>query len=85
MLIWKHTILLALTFQWEEVTVRFTIQINVYLISRLPTLFLVLRLCFHRLTCNPVVYFEATGIYSRPVMTFCERNQLDYVEVNPLH
>ncbi|MFC0423383.1 IS110 family transposase, partial [Lactiplantibacillus plajomi] len=36
------------------------------------------------LTVNPVVYFESTGIYSRPVRAFCERNQLDYVEVNPL-
>lgn len=33
---------------------------------------------------DPVVYFESTGIYSRPVRRFCERNQLDYVEVNPL-
>lgn len=36
------------------------------------------------LTVNPVVYFESTGIYSRPVRAFCARNQLDYVEVNPL-
>lgn len=36
------------------------------------------------LTVNPVVYFESTGIYSRPVRTFCVRNQLAYVEANPL-
>lgn len=36
------------------------------------------------LTVNPVVYFESTGIYSRPVRTFCINNRLNYVEVNPL-
>lgn len=36
------------------------------------------------LTVNPVIYFESTGIYSRPVRTFCKTNHLDYVEVNPL-
>lgn len=36
------------------------------------------------LTANPVIYFESTGIYSRPVRTFCRNNHLDYVEVNPL-
>jgi len=36
------------------------------------------------LTANPVIYFESTGIYSRPVRTFCQRHQLAYVELNPL-
>ena len=33
---------------------------------------------------SPVVYFESTGIYSRPVRTFCEKNAIPYVEMNPL-
>ena len=36
------------------------------------------------LVTNPVVYFESTGIYSRPIETFCKNNRLNYVEVNPL-
>lgn len=33
---------------------------------------------------SPVIYFESTGVYSRPVKAFCENNQLAYVELNPL-
>ncbi|WP_307726107.1 IS110 family transposase [Lentilactobacillus diolivorans] len=33
---------------------------------------------------HPVVYFEATGVYSRPVEHFCCENQLPYCRLNPL-
>lgn len=33
---------------------------------------------------NPVMYFEATGIYSRVVERFCENNHLHYCRLNPL-
>jgi len=33
---------------------------------------------------NPVVYFESTGIYARPVRAFCEHHSIPYVELNPL-
>lgn len=32
----------------------------------------------------PAIVFEATGIYSRPVETFCQKNQLAYTLLNPL-
>lgn len=32
----------------------------------------------------PEIVFEATGIYSRPVETFCQNNALSYVLLNPL-
>lgn len=32
----------------------------------------------------PEVVFEATGVYSGPVATFCKRNHLTYYELNPL-
>ncbi|HAT55178.1 MAG TPA: IS110 family transposase [Lactobacillus sp.] len=33
---------------------------------------------------QPIIYFEATGIYSRPIQTFCECEQVPYVQLNPL-
>lgn len=33
---------------------------------------------------NPVVYFEATGIYSQPLVRFCQDHQLRYGRLNPL-
>ncbi len=33
---------------------------------------------------DPTLVFESTGIYSKPVETFCERNQLRYTVLNPL-
>jgi transposase len=33
---------------------------------------------------DPTLVFESTGIYSKPVETFCERNQLRYAVLNPL-
>ncbi|BAP85452.1 transposase [Paucilactobacillus hokkaidonensis JCM 18461] len=33
---------------------------------------------------SPTVYFEATGIYSRPVARFCQDNQFKYAQLNPL-
>lgn len=33
---------------------------------------------------QPTLYFEATGIYSRPVERFCCENQLPYCRLNPL-
>lgn len=35
-------------------------------------------------TKNPVIYFEATGVYSRPVARFCRDCQVAYVQLNPL-
>lgn len=32
----------------------------------------------------PFLVFESTGIYSKPVETFCQRNQLRYCLLNPL-
>ncbi len=32
----------------------------------------------------PEIVFESTGIYSRPVETFCQKNQLIYYVLNPL-
>lgn len=32
----------------------------------------------------PEIVFESTGIYSRPVETFCQKNQLNYYVLNPL-
>ena len=32
----------------------------------------------------PEVVFEATGVYSRPVETFCQKNGLSYTLLNPL-
>ncbi|WP_056989169.1 IS110 family transposase, partial [Lacticaseibacillus camelliae] len=33
---------------------------------------------------DPVVYFEATGIYSQPLVRFCQDHQLRYGRLNPL-
>lgn len=33
---------------------------------------------------EPILVFESTGIYSKPVETFCQRNQLRYCLLNPL-
>lgn len=33
---------------------------------------------------NPTVYFEATGIYSRPIERFCRDLKIQYVMLNPL-
>ncbi|WP_157059341.1 IS110 family transposase, partial [Pediococcus argentinicus] len=33
---------------------------------------------------NPHVYFEATGVYSRPFVSFCEINSITYTMLNPL-
>lgn len=33
---------------------------------------------------NPIIYFEATGIYSRVVERFCELNDLRFCRLNPL-
>lgn len=33
---------------------------------------------------DPAVYFEATGVYSRPVVRFCQNNHLSYTQLNPL-
>ncbi|WP_235807831.1 IS110 family transposase, partial [Lentilactobacillus diolivorans] len=33
---------------------------------------------------HPILYFEATGVYSRPVERFCTDNQLPYCLLNPL-
>lgn len=33
---------------------------------------------------EPILVFESTGIYSKPVETFCQRNQLRYSVLNPL-
>jgi transposase len=37
-----------------------------------------------RLPEMPEIVFESTGIYSRPVETFCQTNQLMYYVLNPL-
>lgn len=46
--------------------------------------FQTLRELIHQLEELPEIIFEATGVYSRPVATFCQRNQLTYYELNPL-
>ena len=33
---------------------------------------------------NPIVYFEATGIYSRPIERFCRDLNIQYTMLNPL-
>lgn len=33
---------------------------------------------------DPAVYFEATGVYSRAVVRFCQDNHLSYTQLNPL-
>lgn len=33
---------------------------------------------------DPIVYFEATGIYSQPLVRFCQDHQLRYCRLNPL-
>lgn len=33
---------------------------------------------------EPILVFESTGIYSKPVETFCQKNQLRYCLLNPL-
>lgn len=33
---------------------------------------------------KPTIYFEATGIYSRPVARFCRDHQLPFCQLNPL-
>ncbi len=33
---------------------------------------------------EPILVFESTGIYSQPVETFCQKNQLRYCVLNPL-
>lgn len=33
---------------------------------------------------NPTIYFEATGIYSKPIEKFCQDNSLRYALLNPL-
>lgn len=33
---------------------------------------------------NPTFYFEATGIYSRPIERFCRDNKIPYALLNPL-
>lgn len=33
---------------------------------------------------SPAMYFEATGVYSRPVVRFCQNNHLSYTQLNPL-
>lgn len=33
---------------------------------------------------NPVIYFEATGVYSRAIQYFCEINHLKFCRLNPL-
>ncbi|WP_246946192.1 IS110 family transposase [Bacillus pinisoli] len=33
---------------------------------------------------EPILVFESTGIYSKPVETFCQRNKLRYCVLNPL-
>ena len=33
---------------------------------------------------QPVIYFEATGIYSRPIERFCRDHQLPFCRLNPL-
>ncbi|MFL8939354.1 transposase [Rossellomorea oryzaecorticis] len=33
---------------------------------------------------EPILVFESTGIYSKPVETFCQKNQLHYSLLNPL-
>lgn len=33
---------------------------------------------------HPTVYFEATGVYSRPVERFCLDNHLPYCRLNPI-
>ncbi len=33
---------------------------------------------------HPIIYFEATGIYSKPVEHFCIEHQLKYCRLNPL-
>lgn len=38
----------------------------------------------HQLDECPEIVFEATGVYSSPVATFCQKNQLTYYELNPL-
>lgn len=37
-----------------------------------------------RLPQAPEVVFEATGVYSRPVEAFCQKNELAYALLNPL-
>lgn len=33
---------------------------------------------------NPIFYFEATGIYSRPIERYCRDNKIPYALLNPL-
>ncbi len=33
---------------------------------------------------NPTFYFEATGIYSRPMERYCRDNKIPYALLNPL-
>lgn len=33
---------------------------------------------------EPILVFESTGVYSKPVETLCQRNQLRYCVLNPL-
>ncbi|MEK5379846.1 IS110 family transposase [Niallia sp. FSL W8-0635] len=38
----------------------------------------------HSLPEEPKIVFESTGIYSKPVETFCQKNNLTYFLLNPL-
>lgn len=33
---------------------------------------------------HPIIYFEATNVYSRTIQRFCEENRLKYAQLNPL-
>ncbi|GEO65578.1 IS110 family transposase [Companilactobacillus nantensis] len=37
-----------------------------------------------KLANNPTFYFEATGVYSRPIERFCKDNKIPYALLNPL-
>lgn len=53
-------------------------------ITHNQTGFAFLRQHILQLPQRPEVVFEATGVYSRPVETFCQTNNLPYILMNPL-
>ncbi|WP_407657512.1 IS110 family RNA-guided transposase [Jeotgalibaca ciconiae] len=54
------------------------------IIAHTKTGFTVLLNEIQSLPQNPDVVFEATGVYSRPVEAFCQKNDLSYTLLNPL-
>ncbi|NJH98933.1 transposase, partial [Staphylococcus hyicus] len=33
---------------------------------------------------NPIIIYESTGVYSRPIYDFCTNNRFKFYELNPL-